>query len=61
MNTIFIYPHPDRCVPDPECGDLCPASGRQVKRNAYWLRRLQQGDVSLQPFDQKTHTKELVS
>ncbi|AHZ76061.1 phage FluMu protein gp38 [Pseudomonas putida] len=33
-------------MPDPELGGTLPAAGREVPRDAYWLRRLRAGDVT---------------
>ena len=34
-------------VPDPDIGDYLPREGRLCPRNAYWLRRVKDGDVSV--------------
>lgn len=43
---ITVVPAAGRAVPDPEAGDLLPASGREVTDNAWWRRRLADGDVT---------------
>ena len=43
---ITVVPADGRAVPDPEAGDLLPASGREVPDNAWWRRRLADGDVT---------------
>lgn len=42
---ISVVPAVGRAVPDPEAGDLLPAEGREVPDNAWWRRRLADGDV----------------
>ncbi|NAT39953.1 DUF2635 domain-containing protein [Pseudomonas syringae pv. actinidifoliorum] len=37
-----------RAVPDPEAGDLLPVEGRQVTFNAWWQRRQNDGDITIQ-------------
>lgn len=51
---ITVLPASGRAVPDPEAGDLLPVGGRQVPDNAWWRRRLADGDVRLQ--DQAAQT-----
>ncbi len=46
MTTVTLYPVAGRAVPDPARGDLLPESGRPVPLDAYWTRRLQDGDVT---------------
>ncbi|AEJ11831.1 MULTISPECIES: DUF2635 domain-containing protein [Pseudomonas] len=46
MTRITVYPVEGRVVPDPELGGTLPAAGREVPRDAYWLRRLRAGDVT---------------
>ncbi len=48
MKEITVAPAAGRVVPDPAAGDKLPAEGRRVPHNAYWQRRLQDGDVVLQ-------------
>lgn len=43
---MYLVPNPGRTVPDPDRGDLLPASGREVPFNQYWLRRIDDGDVT---------------
>ena len=43
---ITVVPAAGRAVPDPEAGDLLPAEGRTVPDNAWWRRRLADGDVT---------------
>lgn len=43
---ITVRPAPGRVVPDPEAGDLLPAEGREVPDNAWWRRRLADGDIT---------------
>jgi hypothetical protein len=42
---ITVVPAAGRSVPDPEAGDLLPVEGREVPDNAWWRRRLADGDV----------------
>lgn len=49
MKRVFIIPAPGRAVPDPDAKDLLPATGREVPRTAYWVRRLSEGDVVEKP------------
>lgn len=44
---ITVVPADGRAVPDPEAGDLLPAAGREVPDNAWWRRRLADGDVTI--------------
>ncbi|VVN10187.1 hypothetical protein PS639_03746 [Pseudomonas fluorescens] len=46
MSRMTVYPAAGRVVPDPEAGDDLPAEGRDVPRDAYWLRRLRDQDVT---------------
>ncbi|KGU84829.1 DUF2635 domain-containing protein [Pseudomonas mediterranea] len=46
-NRITVVPASGRSVPDPEASDLLPAEGREVPDNAWWRRRLADGDVTL--------------
>lgn len=43
---IIVVPAAGRAVPDPEAGDLLPSAGREVPDNAWWRRRLADGDVT---------------
>lgn len=43
---ITVVPAAGRAVPDPEAGDLLPVEGRTVPDNAWWRRRLADGDVT---------------
>ncbi len=44
-NTIKIKPADGLRVRDPETGRPLAKAGEEKPRNAYWLRRLQCGDV----------------
>jgi hypothetical protein len=46
MSRMTVYPAAGRVVPDPETGGDLPAEGRDVPRDAYWLRRLRDQDVT---------------
>ena len=45
---ITVVPAAGRAVPDPEAGDLLPGAGREVPDNAYWRRRLADGDITVE-------------
>ncbi|MDB2704913.1 DUF2635 domain-containing protein [Pseudomonadota bacterium] len=44
---MFVTPKTGLAVADPERGDTVPKEGRNVIKNQYWLRRLQDGDVTI--------------
>ena len=46
MSRMTVYPAAGRVVPDPQAGGTLAAEGRDVPRDAYWLRRLRDGDVT---------------
>ena len=48
---ITVVPAAGRSVPDPEAGDLLPVEGREVPDNAWWRRRLADGDVKHQSVE----------
>jgi len=48
MERFTVYPVEGRTVPDPELGGTLRPEGRAVPRDAYWLRRLRDGDVTEQ-------------
>lgn len=43
--TIFVRPAPGRTIKDPLTKETLPAAGALKPRNAFWLRRLRDGDV----------------
>ncbi|MNN22057.1 hypothetical protein D3C81_1354000 [compost metagenome] len=46
MNLIYVKPAPGRLCPMPEKGgQLLPEAGDKVPRDAYWQRRISDGDV----------------
>lgn len=55
-NRITVVPASGRSVPDPEAADLLPSEGREVPDNAWWRRRLADGDVTLKA-NKATSTK----
>jgi len=58
MSRMTVYPAAGRVVPDPEAGGDLPAEGREVPRDAYWLRRLRDRDVTTEaPKQAKAATK----
>lgn len=42
-----VYPTSGGLVPDPDRGDYLPKTGRNVSKTQYWLRRVKDGDVTL--------------
>ncbi|HDL7340817.1 DUF2635 domain-containing protein [Yersinia enterocolitica] len=42
---MFVKPTAGRAVRDPVKGTLLPESGSEVPDNAFWYRRIQDGDV----------------
>lgn len=44
---IHVVPAPGRTVPDPARGDVLPAEGRKVVRDLYWIRRIDDKDVTI--------------
>ncbi|EKN3827431.1 TPA: DUF2635 domain-containing protein [Yersinia enterocolitica] len=42
---MFVKPTAGRAVRDPVKGTLLPESGSEVPDNAFWRRRIQDGDV----------------
>jgi len=44
-DMIKVKPAEGLIVRDPATREALPAKGRSVPRNAYWLRRLNDGDV----------------
>ena len=46
MTTVHLWPAPGRACPMPEKGgELLPAKGAPVPLNAYWQRRINDGDA----------------
>ncbi|MFV2944239.1 DUF2635 domain-containing protein [Pseudomonas japonica] len=46
MTTVHLCPAPGRACPMPEKGgELLPAKGAPVPLNAYWQRRINDGDA----------------
>lgn len=43
---MFVKPAPGRTVPDPERGGLLLPEGRNVEPTQYWLRRVEDKDVT---------------
>ncbi|WP_371864260.1 DUF2635 domain-containing protein [Pseudomonas sp. Irchel 3E13] len=56
--TIHLWPAPGRACPMPEKGgELLPAEGAPVPLNAYWQRRINDGDaVKIDPAPTATAT-----
>ena len=58
MSRMTVYPAAGRVVPDPEAGGDLPVEGREVPRDAYWLRRLRDRDITTDaPKQAKAATK----
>ena len=53
MSRMTVYPAAGRVVPDPEAGGTLAAEGRDVPRDAYWLRRLRDRDVTTDAPEQE--------
>lgn len=51
---ITVVPAKGRSVPDPEAGDLLPVDGRDVPDNAWWRRRVADGDVKIKAVEAQT-------
>lgn len=47
MIYIVVRPREGLSVPDPDRKDFLPLEGREVVLNAYWQRRINDGDVFL--------------
>lgn len=55
MKTMNLKPAPGRACPMPHNPrDLLPAGGATVPRNAYWERRVSDGDAVEQKVSTKT-------
>lgn len=46
-DTIHVIPMPGLNVRDPDNMTVLPPEGAEKPRTGYWLRRLQDGDVTL--------------
>lgn len=51
---ITVQPVQGRAVPDPQAGDLLPLEGREVPDNAWWRRRLADGDITTNAVEAAT-------
>lgn len=49
MNTLRVKPAAGLLVRAPDTREPLPAAGAEVPATPYWLRRLADGDVTLQP------------
>jgi hypothetical protein len=54
---MYVKPVSGRQVPDPEKGGYLPEEGREVEPNVYWLRRVQDGDVTERAADEPKSVK----
>ncbi|MNJ53496.1 hypothetical protein D3C77_488850 [compost metagenome] len=46
MKELYLKPAPGRACPMPEAGgELLPEKGAKVPHNAYWQRRVNDGDA----------------
>lgn len=43
--TVFVRPRLGLRIRDPQTGAYLPESGQLVPRDAFWLRRIKDGDV----------------
>jgi hypothetical protein len=43
---VYVVPAAGLRVVDPASGQPLPATGAEVERNTYWIRRLNDGDVT---------------
>ncbi|MGX9963164.1 DUF2635 domain-containing protein [Roseomonas sp. F4] len=43
---MYVIPAEGLKVPDPTLRDHLPTEGREVPRDAYWMRRLRDGDIN---------------
>lgn len=56
---MFVIPKPGVRVRDPETRAHLPAEGREVPDTPYWLRRVKDGDVTIEsPAAKKAKAKE---
>ena len=48
MNSekTYVVPAAGRTVIDPADGKALPPEGREVERTTYWIRRMNEGDVT---------------
>ncbi|MGO4326664.1 DUF2635 domain-containing protein [Cupriavidus sp. 2TAF22] len=46
--TVHVTPAEGRVVPDPQYRDNLPPEGRAVVRTPYWVRRINDGDVTIE-------------
>ena len=44
---MYVIPKARASIDDPERGDVLPKKGRDVHKSQYWLRRIDDGDVTL--------------
>lgn len=54
---MFLKPVNGALITDPVKGDFLPESGREVDKNQYWLRRINDGDVTELKKDIKNRGK----
>lgn len=47
MDTLYLVPKTGFVIRDPDNGTALPPEGAEKPRTSYWLRRLQDGDVTL--------------
>jgi len=50
---MFVIPKAGSQISDPAKGDLLPEKGREVPKNQYWLRRINDGDVTIKKSKKK--------
>ncbi len=55
---VFVRPREGLIVPDPDRHDTLPPGGRLVPLDAFWKRRLNDGDVVLSTETKKKESKD---
>lgn len=55
---MYLVPAPGRNVIDPANGQPLPTEGKEVETSTYWLRRLNEGDVTEGQAPKKSKSKE---
>ena len=46
--TVFVRPRLGLNIRDPQTGAYLPDTGQVVPRDAFWLRRIKDGDVQIE-------------
>lgn len=58
MEKIYVVPATGLTVINPANGQPLPPEGAEVVRDTYWIRRIDDGDVSVGAAPKKSRTKE---